>query len=119
MKLDEPHLFRYFGWNTQGDLGPWTMYTDRRRGLVYYLRAPPKEPASYLQQIQRQRFAAAADAWRKIGQAARQAWNQIAITARLRITGFNLWTYANITNDWTTVHTIQTQTGVTLPHTNT
>jgi len=103
---------KYLGWNSQGDLGPLTMYTNKRRKLVWYAKMPPLNPPSVLQVQQRARFANAADAWADLGADGRHAWNQIAIKARLRIHGYNLFSYWYLKGDNGAIHTLERQTQI-------
>jgi len=113
MKLNQT-LLRFLGWNTQGDLGPWTFYTDRRKGLVFFPRSPPNKPPSFLQRKQRNRFKMAAAAWRILTPEKRDAWSRAAAAAHLRITHHNFFVYWFLTKDDAAVRTVEHQTGYTL-----
>lgn len=106
--------FRFWGWNSQGDWGPWTFYTDQRKGLVYFLKAPPLEPASAWQQSIRNSFRLAAYAWRSIDPDKQADWERAAQRAHLRCTGYNVFTYWSLTHDDAAIHTIERQTGIQL-----
>ena len=106
MKLDRT-ILRFLGFNTQGDLGPWTFYTSTSKGLVFYLKTPPDKPASYLQLHQRNQMRAAAVVWQTISQDLRDRWETAAKRAHLRITGYNLFTYFQFTRDEETINTIE------------
>ena len=54
--LKDTSILRYLGFNTQGDLGPWTFYTSKRKGLVFFAKAPPLEPPSLMQNHKRNKF---------------------------------------------------------------
>ncbi|KKK92061.1 hypothetical protein LCGC14_2706680, partial [marine sediment metagenome] len=58
----------WFGLSPTGDLGPYTIYTSRRAGSVWYAKAPPTCPPSVHQLRQRNRFRNAAFAWRRLSQ---------------------------------------------------
>jgi hypothetical protein len=103
---DAPKLYQYLGMNTQGDIGPYTMYTAKDRRLVIYLRSPPKKPASPSQIHQRNLFKIVAMQWWALAPGDRAAWNAAAIRARLRITGYNLFAYALLTRDTAAVATV-------------
>jgi hypothetical protein len=107
-------LWNFLGWNTQGDLGPWTMYTAQDGRLVVFPRSPPKELASPDQFHFRQRFRLAAAAWRSLAPAVRSAWNRAAGRAHLRITGNNLYMYWLLTGDRSAIETVQRQSGIQL-----
>lgn len=114
MKTSVHMLFRFLGWNTQGDLGPYTFYTSKRKGLVWYDKAPPTCPPTQLQLLQRSRWTAAAQAWTAASPATREAWNLATTRAHLRIGGLNLWMYHQLSYDTPAIQTIERQTGLTL-----
>lgn len=114
MRIDEPLLFRVLGWNTQGDLGPYTFYTSKRQGLVWFPKSPPKKPPSSDQVHQRNRFRAAAAAWRSLPQPQREAWELASKRAHLSCHGYNLFVYYQLRKDVAAIRTIERQTGVTL-----
>jgi len=114
VKLGDVSLFRFLGWNTQGDLGPFTFYTSTRNALVWYLRAPPTKPPTQLQLLQRAAWTAAATAWSAQTDATRANWELASKRAHLRITGLNLWMYWLLMRDDAAIQTIEHQTGLTL-----
>jgi len=107
-------LVRFWGWNTQGDFGPWTFYTDKRKGLVFYLKAPPLEPPSIWQTTTRNKFRLVALSWAAIPKAARENWQRAADRAHLTITGYNLFTYWSLTADDAAIHTVERLSNLTL-----
>lgn len=114
MKLAQQTLFRFWGWNTQGDFGPWTFYTSRRNALVFYLRAPPTKPATVPQARQRALWRAAAYYWSAQSAATKAKWELASQRAHLSITGLNLWIYHYTTRDRNTIATIERQTNLQL-----
>lgn len=114
MKTFSPRLFQFLGWNTQGDLGPWTFYTSRRGNLVFFPKAPPLSPPTPDQVHQRNRFRLAAKAWQALIPAFRERWNTAAVAAHLRIHGYDLWTYYHLTLDAPAIRTIENQTRIQL-----
>ncbi len=107
-------LLRFMGLNTQGDFGPWTFYTGARQQLVFFIKAPPLEPPSPAQTTRRNAFRLNAYVWRSISQAARENWERASQVAHLKITGWNLFTYWNLTYDRATIATIERITGLFL-----
>lgn len=105
-------FLRFCGFNTQGDLGPLTTYTSRRGKLVYFPRAPPKEPASAEQFLQRTKFRMTGNAWRAAAATKRTAWETLSKRANLRVTGYNLFTYWHMTGDNKAIDTLANQTGI-------
>ena len=114
MKTPAPNLYRFLGFNTQGDIGPYTTYTAKDRGLVIFLRSPPRTPPTRGQAHQRNRFRLVGFCWRALTVEAREAWTQAGRLARLRITGFNLFTYFLIRHDTAAIRTVSRQTGIDL-----
>jgi len=115
MKLHELQFTKVWGWNPTGDFGPYTFYTSHKRKLVVaFLKAPPDKPPSWKQKLCRTRFKNLGIVWKELGADRREAWNRAAARAHLRISGFNLFTYAQITGDWSAVQTVQRQSGVDL-----
>lgn len=103
----EEDFVRFLGFNTQGDLGPWTFYTDKRKGLVYFVKAPPLEPPSLLQTSVRNAIRLAAYAWRSLSGDQRANWKTAAKRAHLQITGYNLFVFWIIRKEDAAIHTIE------------
>lgn len=113
MKINE-NLLPLLGLHPTGDLGPFTIYTSKRKGVVWFPRAPPKTPPTYLQRRQRNAFRLAAKAWRATPLSGRIAWSLAAAAARLRISGFNLFVHYQTKRDTATIRTIEHITGIPL-----
>ncbi len=109
-----PSWYRFLGWNTQGDLGPYTLYTDRRQSLVIFLKAPPRTPPSWRQKAQRNRFRQAASLWNALSPDRRKAWQLATDRAHLALTGYDLFIYFTLKNDRPAIQTIERQTHVKL-----
>jgi len=114
MAATDNKILALLGFNATGDLGPWTLYTSARHQIVFYPRVPNLNPPSPLQQIMRHRFTAAASLWQMKTPAERQTWETASKQASLKITGYNLWTYYVLTNDQSTIRTIEHQTQTSL-----
>jgi hypothetical protein len=114
VKLARLFIPRILGLFASGDLGPCTFYTGRRHQIVFFLRAPPKTPATYLQIRIRDRWRLAATAWKAADTPTRQRWRDATRLANLHITPYNLWVWYHVTQDRQTLATIERQTGVTL-----
>lgn len=106
----QPKLFSLMGWNATGDMGGLTFYTNKRRKLTYFIKAPPKVPSNYWQQRNQNNFRLAAYAWNAIGKGARAAWERATKKLSLRITGYNLLVYYLTTADVDAIRTIEQQT---------
>lgn len=112
--LQNRSLLKLLGFNTQGDLGPWTFYTSKRKGLVFFQKAPPTKPPSFLQVHQRNKFRLTAMLWRWLTPQQRKNWELVSKRLSLRITGYNLFTYYVVTGDEAAIETVQTQAGIDL-----
>jgi hypothetical protein len=107
-------LVPYLGFNPTGDLGPFTIYTSKRAGTVFYNRAPPLEPPSEWQTYVRNKFRLVAYLWRSMTPDKRAAWAQAARLAHLRITGYNLYVHMQVTGDRDTIASVSRVSGVDL-----
>jgi len=107
-------ILRFLGLNVQGDLGPWTFYTSKRYGLVFFQKSPPLEPPSRKQIHQRNKFRLAGMIWRSLLPEQRATWLQAAFAAGLQITGYNLFTYYILRNDDAAIETVERLAGVNL-----
>lgn len=102
------------GLSQTGDLGPFTIYTDKRRQPVWFLKAPPTKTPSALQLHNRNRFRNAANAWRHLTPATRALWAEAAHKARLFASGYNVFIYWQLRRDAPPIHTIERLSGITL-----
>lgn len=83
------------------------MYTDKRNQLVVFPKSPPLVPPNLLQQSVRNRITAAAYVWRSLSPEQRANWNLAATRARIKIHGYNLFTFYITKADDDTIHTIE------------
>jgi len=102
------------GYNVQGDLGGLTTYTNKNRRVVWFPQMPPLKPPTEEQNQQRDAIRNAAADWRALTVGERTNWRDAANKARLRITGYNFFTYWKLKNDDGAVHTVERITGITL-----
>lgn len=107
MKTLKPSFFQFLGVLTNGDAGPYTFYTSKRKRLVVFLKTWPKDPASYNQKLNRDKWRHAAVRWRSLQQSTRDDWETISRRAHLTITGFNLFMHYMTKNGTATVQAIQ------------
>ncbi len=107
-------ILKFLGFNTQGDLGPWTFYTSKRKGLVFFVKSPPLEPPSPKQVHQRNKFRVVGFMWRSLTPQQRKDWELAALAAHLQITGYNLFTYYVLKDGELVVQTVEAQSGITL-----
>lgn len=113
MKRTEDLLY-FLGLNSQGDLGPWTLYTDKRKGLVFFIKAPPLEPPSQLQTSIRNAIRLAAYTWRSLTPEAREHWELATKRAHLKIHGYNLFCFWILRKEDAAIHTIERLTRLKL-----
>jgi len=114
MKITAPPIYRFLGFNTQGDVGGMTLYTAKDKGLVIFASTSPKVPASRRQTHQRNRLRLVALAWHALPAGERATWAAAADKANLRISGFNLFTYTILTHDRGPARTVAANTHTTL-----
>jgi hypothetical protein len=109
-------IFRIIGLKCQGDLGPITCYTDRHNRVVWYPKAPPKEPPTDLQLTRRARFTLAGQLWNELTIEQREEWTLAARRAHLRISGYNLFTYLITSHRYDVIKTIEFQSDIQLTY---
>lgn len=107
-----PPIYELLGHFMQGDLGGFTCYTAKNNRVVWFVKSPPLEPASELQLQLRNAFRGNALVWRTMTADQRSTWNDAATFARLRIHGYNLFTYWMRTQDTATLDTIERQSHI-------
>jgi hypothetical protein len=106
--------WKFCGTNIQGDIDGLTLYVSSRGKVVAFLRAPPDKPPSQDQVTVRNRWRAAATTWAALPAGQRNNWLVAAKQARLRIGGYNLWTYWFTRQDDGPIRTIERMTGLAL-----
>jgi len=109
-----PKSRKWVGFNATGDLGPFTIYTSRRAGTVWFIKAPPLEPPSYFQTRCRNRFRQAAKAWQFQTQEQRDAWNTACRRLNLIVNGYTLWIFWQLRRNRPAIRTIERQSGIKL-----
>lgn len=93
MKPGAPTIYCMLGFRPTGDLGPYTFYTSKRNKIVIFPKAPPLNPPTYHQIVQRNRFRLAAKAWQTLPDNEQQNWEAVSKTAKLTINGYNLFVW--------------------------
>lgn len=109
MKRDN-RLLRVLGYNLVGDLGPYTFYTTKRHGIVWFTKSPPTSAPSTLQVRQRNLFRLVGYAWRNLLKEQRDAWSRAAQRSGAACSGYNLFTAAMILPDAAWVTTLERNT---------
>jgi len=110
----ESKVLKLCGFSPTGDFGPLTGYTSKRGKAVWYMKAPPKTPATGWQRQQRSRFRFAALAWRSLTSSQRAAWLAAARKARLNITGYNLFVWYQLVREIAVIRTVERQSAIDL-----
>jgi hypothetical protein len=82
--------------------------------MVFYLRAPPLEPPSEWQTYQRNKFRLIGYLWRTLTPSQRGLWEQASKLANLRITGYNLYVYFQLSQDPESIATVSRISGIDL-----
>lgn len=99
----------------QGDVGPLTTYTNKR-GIVVFLKAWLRDPASRKQIAHRDRIRRCAANWKDAPQTTRTQYELATKRATLYINGYNLWVAASMTQEArSALATLERQTGTALP----
>jgi len=114
MAATDNKLFALLGFNCTGDVGPWTIYTSKRRQLVIGPRTPAMNPPTVTQTIMRNRWRTAAAWWPRLPPGHRELWEEASRRTSLGITGYNLWIWWYAHQDRATIATIERQSGVEL-----
>lgn len=115
MALDLKNLISICGWTVQGDLGGWTTYTSRRRGLVFYAKSPPLTPPTWAQAKIRLNFSHAAAAWSVMPQSGKDAYIAANSACHSRITAYNLFMKIALKNQNDLKTRVEEATGILLP----
>lgn len=112
MKDLKPAIWQILGTVLNGDLGPYTFYWSQRGHLVMFLKTWPKDPASWLQTNNRNRWRHAGDRWRSLDQQTRDDWLTMGKKANLTISGYNLFIFYITGHGTAAVETIQRLTNM-------
>ncbi len=102
------------GITVNGDIGATTVYTNKNGRKIAFPRSPPTAPPTARQINQRTRVATASNNWTSLTKQEQQAWELMARTLSLPMTGFNVWVSLSLTWHEHTFQTLQRQANVTL-----
>lgn len=97
-----------------GDIGGYTIYTDRFGRKVIYPKSPPEKPPTQRQLTAQQRFRSAQKAWSDLTTEKKENLEEVCKKANASMTGQNLYIHTAMTNDQTAIATLEKQTGITL-----
>jgi hypothetical protein len=111
----EGRFFNLFGILVWGDLGPLTLYRNRRKKIVVFKKTIPRAPPSAEQKIQRQNFRYATIAWKQLPIEKKRIYKIAAQRVSLCMTGYNLFILHRLSKDPVPVETVFRQAKVTPP----
>lgn len=103
------------GLQVSGDVGGFSIYTDRFGKKVVYPKAPPEKPPSAEQTHLRSRFATAQADWMSQTAEVKADLEEMCRKANVPMTGQNLWISVALKNDASAMLTLQRQTGIVTP----
>lgn len=98
-----------------GDIGGFTIYTDRYARKVAYPKSPPKEPPTEMQVGCRNRFKAAQAQYMAFSAADKKLYEDLTKKASLCLTGQNLVIHVAMKHAFGLLDTLMHQTGITVP----
>jgi len=98
-----------------GDVGGYTVYTDRFGRKTVFPKLPPEKPHTERQRVQRQRFQQAVKAWKTLSEQEKKALEDAARKLSLVMTGQNLFISIALKHGKELKETIEAQSGITLP----
>ncbi len=107
-------LLSIFGFVVWGDLGPLTLYRNKKARIVAFAKTWPHKPASPAQVIQRTRMIEAAQAWQNLSADEQFQWNVATRRACLCAHGYDLFCHWHMTQDTLAIRTLERQTRTTL-----
>lgn len=107
-------LYTVLGWVIWGDLGPVTIYRNRKGKVVAYAKTYPAKPPTDDQLTQRQKFCDAAAAWQQLSPDTRRQWELATRRGSLCLNGYGLFVHWYTTDDDEAIATLERQTNTTL-----
>jgi len=97
-----------------GDLGPWTIYRNKRGLVVWFKKAPPLAPPTDKQLTQRNQFRIAAMCWKALSPEQRAQWELAARRTTVCMNGYDLYIHFALNPKDRRKETLQRQTGTVL-----
>jgi len=114
MKTQLPTYLNFLGITFQGDIDGITCYRSKTGAVIWFPRAPPKCPATDLQNQLRDKWKAIINDWTELSALARANWNLVCDRASLSLHGLNLYIWWRCSQDDSIIQTLERQTGVTV-----
>lgn len=103
------------GMRVSGDLGPYTLYTDRYLRKQFFYYTPPTKIPTPAQAAQRLRFKEAQAGWNALTSQEKENLEDACRAASLTLTGQNLYISASIKQMTESYEAVGQQTGIPLP----
>lgn len=98
----------------QGDIGPLTTYTNKN-GIVVFLKAWLRDPASRKQINHRNKMRCAAWCWKHETKCTRRNWERASQIGNTKLNGYNLYVCWHMRDDVTPfIRTLERQTEIKL-----
>jgi len=107
--------WQLMGLSVAGDCGGYSIYTDRYKRKIAYPKSPPKDPPSQKQIDQRAAFRNAQASWKVLSAQQKQNLEDACRKTSIPLTGQNLYMHTIMVRDKDAYHTIERQSGITLP----
>lgn len=101
--------FNMLGLSLSGDVGDFTLYTDKFHRIIAFPRSPPKVPASPRQLFCRQRWRNACDTWNEQPPEIKAKWELLTLRANMCMTGNGLWMKMSLNPDYVTFERLSLQ----------
>lgn len=114
VRQTKTHLFSWLGFVAWGDLGPTTIYRNKKGKMVAFSKTWPEKPPSPDQVVNRQKFIDAAIAWQALTPAKRAQWHLAARRASLCMHGYDLYVSWHTTGNDSDIDTLERQTNTDL-----
>ena len=105
------------GLQVQGDLGPFTTYTQfkgGKRSIVLFPKIWLSDPTTLKQLNHRNRIRAAARQWQRLTANDRLQWMTASRRLSFAANGYAIWTWWQMKRDESSLKTIERQSGITL-----
>lgn len=112
--LPAEKLLTFLGTVIYGDIGPLTIYRNKRGKLVAFQKTFPKHVPTPFQVTQRQLFIDAAQAWRALSPTQKAEWETATQRGSLPMTGYNLFVHWQLEHDDEAIQAVQRQTNTHL-----
>jgi len=97
------------GFRVSGDLGGYTIYTNRKGKKVSFAQAPPRKPLSVWQLAWQRNFRWGMACWRSLTSEEKQNYRRVCDLSCLCMLGHNLFLHAYLASDNSLLETLECQ----------